>query len=118
MAPHAGSNLRNRAAFPPFSTIRHEDDSNNFMSLFYWRLYWCFLGEIEANDNGFVRLLLSVRDMEGHKLPIYFHTPDEGAPIRSQCNVGYTIAVMYAEKYLFLDKDVGFRIDEISNVKV
>lgn len=99
------------------------------MSDKYWKLsrsnytytphrHWCFLGEIKEYNNGLVRVLLEVRDMGGHKLPIYFHTDDRGASIYKSCKEGYTIAVMYAEQHGFLDGTTGLRVEEIKSVKV
>lgn len=124
MAPGAGSNLRDRDTFPPFS----ETPNENYINKKYWKLvngntyiprrHWCFLGEIEAFNNGLVRVLLNVRDMEGHRLPIYFHTEDRGASIYDSCKEGYTVAVLYPAQHYFMDGDSGFRVEDITSVKV
>lgn len=125
MTSGTGSNLRDRDTFPLFPEI----PSENSVPSKYWglepgsaiyrpRRHWCFLGEIEDYNNGLVRVLLEVRDMEGNRLPIYFHTEDRGALIYDSCKEGYTVAVLYAEQHYFMDGTIGFRIENIKHVKV
>lgn len=82
------------------------------------RRHWCFLGGIDAINPWITRLFLTVRDVDGNQVPIFFYTPDGGVSTNKECKVGYTIAVLYPEKHEFLDRRVGFRVEELDRFKV
>lgn len=82
-------NIRNTTTFPPFSDVPHETDTVPAGR------HWCFFGEIQSLDY-YTRLVLHVYDRDGYELPIAFYTEDKGAMFRSDCKVGYTVAVLYA----------------------
>lgn len=79
--------------------------------------HWCFFGEIQSLDHH-IRLVLHVHDRDGHKLPIAFYTEDRGTLVRSDCRVGYTVAVLYAQRHNFEDGSRGLRIENIERVRV
>lgn len=79
---------------------------------------WCFLAEILDAEN-FTRVRLVVRDKEGAKVVLAFHTEDRGNELkRSLLRPGNTVAVLRARSHQFLDSSVGVRQEKENAVKV
>jgi len=135
------ADLRNRHTFPPFTGLPDENDIDfDFYQPSPHREWtyipsrqWCFLGEIVQVDS-FLRLRLLVEDVSsvssvssgfvstvgnraggggrGRPIPIAFYTDTRGFEYRNAVKVGYTIAVMDANRHGFLDMSEGVRVEE------
>lgn len=82
------------------------------------RRHWCFLVEI-VGFYEFIRLHLKVRDVAGQgDLTVAFHSEDRGRDHIQQVKVGHTVAILYAEGHVFLDSQIGVRVEDSSVVKV
>ncbi|KAL1979826.1 hypothetical protein VTN96DRAFT_5086 [Rasamsonia emersonii] len=136
------ANLRDdENVFPTLSTLPSTDNIdfdfyNSVDGTFYVPTrHWCLLAEI-VNVHFFFRLLLVVRDKAGRHLPVYFYTEERGWDFfahvtssvlsASQQNhdhlslpqQGYTIAILYAHRHLFMDLSVGVKQLELDSIKV
>lgn len=65
-----------------------------------------------------MRLRLDVKDRDNAPVNVYFYTPDRGGAIVEDLKTGYTLAVFYATPHLFVDGDMGVRVDANIGVKV
>lgn len=65
------------------------------------------------------RLRLTVNDSEGARFPVAFHEPGLGLELlRKGCKAGNTLVVLYPNQHRFLDRTVGFRIEDMETTKV
>ncbi|KAK0647079.1 hypothetical protein B0T16DRAFT_414663 [Cercophora newfieldiana] len=116
------ANFRDKSIFPDFSNLPSEHEIN--MTFFQTtdgfryapRKHWCFLAEIESMEQ-FLRLRLIVKS-RGIAVPIAFYTDDRGAFVGLQAQVGYTVAIMYAEQHGFLDMTTGIRVEDDTLVAI
>lgn len=85
------------------------------------RHHWCFLVEITKVVLCVVppiRPMYYGKDAKGKILFIAFHTDDRSPHIKRDCRVGDTLAIMYAESHLFLDGNIGIRVEFNEHVEV
>ncbi|KAK8900780.1 hypothetical protein QC760_010544 [Botrytis cinerea] len=116
--------FRNRAIFPSFNDLPHENyvdiefhvsvDEFNYRP----RRHWLFLAEI-VDFNRFIRLQMSIKDVDGMTVPLFFYTMGRGDELEpSLIQNGYTIAIFYAEFHAFAFSEPGIRLEDITNIKV
>ncbi|KAJ6481278.1 hypothetical protein C8R47DRAFT_1135252 [Mycena vitilis] len=81
---------------------------------------WCFLAEIKRNVPWFRPTQYEVVDKHGGEYLVAFHPKDRAREpvIAAKCQNGYTMCIMYAVKHLFLDGQIGVRVDNESTVTI
>ncbi|KAN0070170.1 SET domain containing protein [Elaphomyces granulatus] len=118
------TDLQSRVTFPGFIDL---PDENHFDLDFYeWsdmgtyrpRRHWCFLGEI-VDFGTLIRLQMEIKDVDGRKIPLFFHTDDRGnelahVPIQR----GYTVAILYAQRHEFMFCEPGIRHEDPRMIKI
>ncbi|KAF2788843.1 hypothetical protein K505DRAFT_420843 [Melanomma pulvis-pyrius CBS 109.77] len=112
--------LRNREIFPSFAAL---PNSNTADMDFYEKIgdvyrplrHWCFLGEI-VDFTTLHHLELELMDVDDKKIPLHFYTDDRGS--KFQVQLGYTVAVLYAQRYRFIYGDAGIRLEDYQMVKI
>ncbi|RCI10379.1 hypothetical protein L249_4382 [Ophiocordyceps polyrhachis-furcata BCC 54312] len=119
------ANLRDNKAFPDLINLPYQ----HVVDFTYWtstdgfvfdpRKHWCFLGEVVVETFS-KRLRILVRDRSGALAPVDFQTSELGVGLvsRGEMRVGATVAILYAEKYVFGDSNVGIRQLSLETVKV
>ncbi|KAI1357914.1 hypothetical protein F5Y08DRAFT_333530 [Xylaria arbuscula] len=124
MVPGQLANLRNRTTFPGFASVPEENDidlvyyERKETGVFTPRRHWCFLGEI-ADFGTSVRLQMEIKDVDGQKIPLYFHTDGRGAELPpTLVQKGHTVAILYAQSHMFMSMDVGIRHEEPRLIKI
>ena len=119
------TNLRNNAIFPAFKALPDESNDRNLKIPtpkhgFHSRLrkHWCFLAEIVRIEPT-SPLKLIVQDKAGEKVPVVFYTKGGGSELQdiSLVREGYTVAILYPERHLFLDWTVGIWHDSPPKLK-
>ncbi|PSN63744.1 SET domain-containing protein [Corynespora cassiicola Philippines] len=82
------------------------------------RFHWCFLAEIV--DVGWsIRLQMTVKDVGGAILPLFFHTSRRGGELdQSQIQKGHTVVVLYAVQHAFMYSDPGIRHETPQRMKI
>ena len=118
-----GSNLQDRITFPTlgdcpqlgaYDEVRY--DTNGRICR-----HWCFLGEITKVVT-FTRVVFEVKDMTGRKEARIACYDDDGGrcflnsgrPPRA----GDTVAVLYPQLKVFMDRSIGFRVEDNSQITV
>lgn len=116
--------LRNGSTFPGFDGLPHEHeiDTNFYMrikeSTYRPRRHWLFLAEI-VDSGAFIRLQMSIKDVDGMIVPLFFHTEQRGAELDpSLIKNGYTVAILYAEFHAFAFSEPGIRLEDSRHIKV
>ncbi|RDA85398.1 hypothetical protein CP532_1949 [Ophiocordyceps camponoti-leonardi (nom. inval.)] len=119
------ANLRNNEVFPDLLHLSY----HHVADLRYWttrdgivfdpRKHWCFFGEVTAETFN-KRLRIQVKDRSGASTPVDFQTVDHGLGFirRGEMKVGATVAILYAEKFVFEEHAVGIRLLGVETVKV
>ena len=128
------TNLQDEQAFPSFSQCPHEDESpydyyrDREDGVFPPTRHWCYLGEITERVH-ITHLRLTVKDRKGDDVITAFYL-DQASQLESPTspvhpnvpmsltNKGNTIAILYAQRHDFLDRTVGFRIEDADQVQV
>ncbi|KAI2478116.1 SET domain-containing protein 5 [Pyrenophora tritici-repentis] len=114
--------FRDRAAFPSFAGLPnkggfygvHEESVNIDQPL----KHWCFLGEI-TNFSSLAHLELELVDSDDKKLPLHFYTEQRGQEVDvAQLRVGYTVAILYAQRYRFVYGNPGIRHENPQMLKI
>jgi hypothetical protein len=135
------TSLQDKQAFPPYTECPHE---NPLFDTYYYHerpdgvyaptRHWCFLGEITSRMV-FNRLCLRVKDDKGEEVSANFHlnSPEGGFRVfepgmsnfplhhnvpEALVKEGNTIAILYAQRHLFMDGSIGFRIEDADLVQV
>ena len=116
--------FRNRATFPGFDDLPHE---NHIDPEFYTRIdelayrprrHWLFLAEI-VDFGSLFRLQMTIKDVDGTTVPLFFHTEGRGSELEpSLVRKGHTIAILYAEFHAFAFSEPGIRLEEPTHIKV
>ncbi|KAF2120400.1 hypothetical protein BDV96DRAFT_683838 [Lophiotrema nucula] len=123
-ATHDYYELRDRETFPSFNDLPDERDLES--EYFECRdmanrrpvRHWCFLAEIRDFDS-FVRLQMTVKDVDGATLPLFFHTNCRGSELaQSQIQKGYTVAILYAVRHTFMFSEPGIRHENPQMMKI
>lgn len=118
------ADLRDRETFPSFNDLPDEYDLQS--EYFEGRdmanrkpsRHWCFLAEIQ-DVTAFVRLQMTVKDVDGAVLPLFFHTKRRGGElVQSQIQKGYTVAILYAVRHAFMYGESGIRHEDPQMIKV
>lgn len=105
-------NLRNPIIFPAYDWLPPEDDIQARP-----KHHWCLLSEIQ-HLSWFLRLRIDVHDLNETSVPVYFYTPDRGGAVVEKAKRGYTLALFYADKRVFVDGQIGVRVEDATRVKV
>ncbi|KAF2491422.1 SET domain-containing protein [Lophium mytilinum] len=118
------ADLRDRETFPCFDDLPDEQDLDT--DYFECRdmanrrpvRHWCFLAEIQ-DFNSFIRLQMTVKDVDGATLPLFFHTNRRGDELpQSQIQKGYTVAILYAVRHAFMSCEPGIRHENPQMMKI
>ena len=124
MAQGQMADVRDRETFPSFSDLPEEFDleSDYFegtdMANRRPARHWCFLAEI-MDFTSFIRLQMTVKDVDGATIPLFFHTPFKGGElVQSQIQKGYTVAILYAVRHAFMFCEPGIRHENPQMIKV
>ena len=122
--PGQPADFRNRATFPGFNDLPHENhiDPEFYASVDKFisrpRRHWLFLAEI-VDFGTLLRLQMTLRDVDGMTVPLFFYTEGRGSELEpSLVQKGYTIAIFYAEFHAFAFSEPGIRLEEPTNIKV
>lgn len=117
------ADLRNYESFPGFAAL----PSSNGVDLDFYekvdgtfrpRRPWCFLGEI-VDSITLHHLELSLTDVDGKTIPLHFYTDSRGRELApAQIQKGYTVAVPYAQRRVFLYGNPGIRHEDPKMLKV
>ncbi|KAK3348856.1 hypothetical protein B0T25DRAFT_230661 [Lasiosphaeria hispida] len=116
------ANFRDKTIFPDFAGLPDESHINmDFYRTtngvhFFPRKHWCFMAEIVSVES-LPRLRLTVKSGTT-RVPIAFYTPDSGAEIANQAQVGYTVAVLYARQHSSIDLTTGIPVEEVDAAKI
>jgi hypothetical protein len=115
--------LRNREVFPGFTGLPsskpmdldfYEEANGDYQPLHHW----CFLGEIVSHTT-LHHLELELTDVDNETIPLHFYTKGLGSELApSQIRKGYTIVVLYAQRYVFIHGDPGIRQENPQLFKV
>jgi len=108
------TNLRNREIFPDFASLprssridliaRQGSEETHQPSR-----HWCFLGEIIGSTT-ILHLELTLTDIEDNIMPLHFNTAGRGNElVTGQIQEGYTVAVLYAKRHVFIHGDPGIK---------
>lgn len=106
------TNLRDRTIFPSFAALPSSDSVDLKL---YGEVddthqpvrHWCFLGEIVGSTT-FHHLELELTDVEANCIPLHFNTDGRGSELAPEkIQKGYTVAVLYAQRHVFLYGDPG-----------
>ena len=131
LAP-SSTNLQDERAFPSFSQCPYEGYYDYYHNredgVFPPTRHWCYLGEITERQH-FTRLRLTVKDRKGDNVITAFYLDPSisfgitDVPLHpnvpmSLTSEGNTIAILYAQQHDFLDRTVGFRIEDADQVQV
>jgi hypothetical protein len=112
--------FRDRVIFPRFTDLPnkggfygvHVDNTTQPLR------HWCFLGEI-ANSTTLTHLELGLVDLDDKELPLHFYTEQRGREFDiGQYRAGYTVAVLYAQRYCFVYGNPGIRHENPAMLKV
>jgi hypothetical protein len=119
--------FRNRSTFPGFKDL--PDDKTLSLNLYEGsgavtyqpRRHWCFLAEImefQSLPPPF-RMQMAVNDIDGKKVPLFFYTDSRGSELAStQVQIGYTVAILYAQRHAFMFDEPGIRHEDPGMLKV
>ncbi|KAH8699373.1 hypothetical protein GQ44DRAFT_753649 [Phaeosphaeriaceae sp. PMI808] len=117
------TDLRNYEIFPGFAAL---PNSNSVDLDFYEEVdgtyqplrRWCFLGEI-VDSITLHHLELELTDVDGKNIPLHFNTDGRGIELApAQIQKGYTVAVLYAQRHVFMYGDPGIRHEDPQKLKV
>ncbi len=116
------ADLRDERIFPTFS---HCPDEGGIDPNFYTLIdgiskpnrHWCLLTEIVKIEN-IIRLPLLTKDSSGEAFRVAFYLDGFIKLDLSKFKVGYTIAILYAQQYGFLDSSLGVKQEDASTFKV
>jgi hypothetical protein len=118
------ANLRRRATFPGFIGLPNENDvdldfyERKVTGTYGPRRHWCFLAEI-VDILMFLRLEMELKDITGRKVPLFFYTDGRGRELElAQVQRGYTVAILYAERHVFVFCEPGIRHEDPGMIKV
>ncbi|ORY09142.1 hypothetical protein BCR34DRAFT_589506 [Clohesyomyces aquaticus] len=118
------ADLHHRDTFPGFSDLPDERDvESDYFELHDMAIrrpvrHWCFLAEIQ-DFNYFVRLQMTVKDVDGAIVPLFFHTNQRGNELaQSQVQKGYTVAILYAVRHAFMFCQPGIRHEHPQMMKI
>ncbi|KAF5347723.1 hypothetical protein D9756_010306 [Leucocoprinus leucothites] len=115
--------ILNKDLFPSFYDLPYD---NSYDVSFYKedgygvlnpRRHWCFLTEV-TQCVPWIRPTYHAKDAEGTEILIAFHTEDRSPHILAQCDVGDTLAIMYANSHGFADGQLGIRVESDDMVKI
>lgn len=85
-------------------------------------IQWCFLGEIVEIGAWPLRPTYTLQDRDGNKAVVAFYLDDDKTDvireIRKSYQLGRTVAIMDAEVHAFMAGQVGFRIEDMKDVKL
>ncbi|KAG4435209.1 hypothetical protein IFR05_009317 [Cadophora sp. M221] len=102
------ANLRSRGTFPGFTDLPDENDvdpdfdESSDMVTYRPRHHWCFLGEI-MDFTVLHHLEIETKDVDGGKIPLHFYTDGRGSKLApAQLRSGYTVAILYAKRHVFM----------------
>jgi hypothetical protein len=80
--------------------------------------HWCFLGEI-VDSMTLRHLQLELMDSDNKVIPLHFYTNGRGSEIgAAQIRNGNTVAVLYAQRHVFVYGDPGIRHEDPKMLKV
>ena len=109
--------------FPTFDQLPYDNDFNTSfyeddgLGILHPRHHWCFLAEI-TGCIPWIWPTYQAKDTNGYNILIAFHTDDRSPHILDQCQVGDTIAIMYANSHISADGQSGIRVESDDMVKV
>ncbi|EKM76299.1 hypothetical protein AGABI1DRAFT_87282, partial [Agaricus bisporus var. burnettii JB137-S8] len=119
--------LRDKELFPTFGQLPSDTPDDGYdVDYFEFDEYsgviepihhWCLLVEI-TEVVPYIRPTYYGKDVDGTAVFIVFYTDDRSPQIARNCNVGDTLALMYAETHMFNDGQVGIRVDSDDYVKL
>jgi hypothetical protein len=82
------------------------------------RRHWLFFGEI-VELGSFLRLRMTIKDVDGKTIPLIFYTWDRGNGLDSSLfRERYSIAILYAEFHAFALSEPGIRLEQPGQMKV
>lgn len=116
------ADLRNRDMFLGFSALPNSEKDSDFFEVVngtYQPLrYWCFLGEI-TDSVVLHHLELELMDVDDKKIPLHFYTAGRGSEFTAaQIQKGYTVAVLYGKRRVFMHGNPGIRHQDPKLLKV
>ena len=118
------ADLRSHTTFPGFMDLPRENTvdldfyESSDMSTYRPRRHWCFLGEI-VDFGMLLRLELKIKDVDGKEIPLYFYTDGRGSELApAQVQKGHTVAILYAQRHVFVYGDPGIRHEDPQMIKV
>ncbi|KAK7026156.1 hypothetical protein R3P38DRAFT_2946666 [Favolaschia claudopus] len=112
--------LNKELNFPPYRSLPEERClDERYYSRAGPKLHWCFLAEIKNQVPWIRPKYYNVKDRNEKEYLVSFHLgdPTRDQAIAEMCRDGYTICVMYAERHLFADGQIGVRVENEDTVK-
>ena len=62
---------------------------------------------------------MEIKDVDGRKIPLYFHTDGRGSELApAQVQREYTVAILYAQRHAFMFGEPGIRHEDPRMIKV
>ncbi|KAK7063858.1 MYND-type domain-containing protein [Favolaschia claudopus] len=114
--------LNNELNFPPYPNLPDERylDKRYYSRAGPPKFHWCFLAEIKNQEPWIRPTYYKVKDRNDKEYLVSFHLgdPTRDQAVAEMCRDGYTICVMYAERHLFADGQIGVRVEDEDSVKV
>ncbi|KAJ6523332.1 hypothetical protein B0H19DRAFT_1276983 [Mycena capillaripes] len=110
----AANNLRNPKFFPAYehcAPYKAYSPKEEIQPLHHW----CYLGEIVQDKSSPSRVALVVKDKDGECIQVVFQFNQNET---FDAKIGFTLAVMYAERHEFVDGSYGFRLEYPNFAKI
>ncbi|KAI1660272.1 hypothetical protein F4813DRAFT_387134 [Daldinia decipiens] len=118
------ADLRSRTNFPGFIDLPDENGvdpdfyERSNIGTYQPRRHWCFFGEI-VDFASILRLQMEIKDVDGTTIPLYFYTDSRGSELAAgQVQKGYTVAILYAERHVFMSGETGIRHENPPLIKI
>lgn len=116
------ADLRDRETFPALAALPRSDDDLEWYEEIDGTCkpsrYWCFLGEI-VSSRTLHHLELGLTSIDDEEVPLHFYTEGRGSDLApAQIRKGYTVAVRYARRRVFVFGSPGIRHEDPKMLKV
>ncbi|KAJ7763581.1 hypothetical protein DFH07DRAFT_812512 [Mycena maculata] len=113
--------FQNELHYPDFDGLPFEycQDTRYYSENGVPTTHWCFLSEIQTNVPFFPNQFY-VKDKNGSEYLVAFHLKDRARypAVGVKCKDGHTMCIMYPQKHLFLDGQLGVRVENERTVKI
>ena len=111
--------------FPTFTSLPEDSDINlryfdEYSGVYEPVKHWCLLAEI-VEPIPYLRPMFTAKDKAGKEFLVTLYLDnDVSLPDfwHKYCKPGNVVAIMYACSHLFMDGQMGIRVEEVETIKV